>query len=240
MILITRLNEDNISIRKNLSLLKIKSLSEPIYKIKFISKALKEEENKIFIVVSKQTVKAIKYNPNYKNIKKSLFIAVGKQTSLELKQIGVNVKLIATNSNDLISKIKKNKLHKQNSFEYLCGNHFNRDFMSQLQKLNRKSKKNILYNVIPNQKFSKNTLVQLKKQKVKMVLLFSKLACKTFLKIYRGHKLENSIINEIHFVSLSKEIALILKNKKCRVSCARSPQLQSLLKKACSIYPRLL
>ena len=239
MILITRLNEDTISIRKNLSLLKIKSLSEPIYKIKFISKSLKEEENKIFIVVSKQTVKAIKCNPNFKNIKKSLFIAVGKQTSLELKQIGVNVKLIATNSNDLISKIKKNKLHKQNSFEYLCGNHFNRDFMSQLQKLNRKSKKNILYNVIPNQKFSKNTLVQLKKQKVKMVLLFSKLACKTFLKIYREHKLEKSIINQIHFISLSKEIALILKNKKYRVSCASSPQLQSILKKACSIYPRL-
>ena len=111
--------------------------------------------------------------------------------------------------------------------------------MSQLQKLNRKSKKNILYNVIPNQKFSKNTLVQLKKQKVKMVLIFSKLACKTFLKIYRGHKLEKSIIKQIHFVSLSKEIALILKNKKYRVSCASSPQLQSLLKKACSVYPRL-
>ena len=239
MILITRLKEDNKLISKNLSLLKIKSLSEPIYKIKFISKALKEEENKIFIVVSKQTVKAIKHNPNYKNIKKSLFIAVGKQTSLELKQIGINVKLIAANSSNLISKIKKNKLHKQNNFEYLCGNHFNRDFMTQLQKLNRKSKKNILYNVIPNQKFSKNTLVQLKKQKVKMVLLFSKLACKTFLKIYREHKLEKSIINKIHFISLSEEIALILKNKKYRVSCASSPQLQSLLKKACSIYPRL-
>ena len=70
MILITRLKEDNKLISKNLSLLKIKSVSEPIYKIKFLSKALKEEENKIFIVVSKQTVKAIKHNPNYKNIKK--------------------------------------------------------------------------------------------------------------------------------------------------------------------------
>ena len=108
MILITRLKEDNKSIRKHLSLLKIKSLSESIYKIKFISKTLREEENKIFIVVSKQTVKAIKRNPEFKNIKKSFFIAVGKQTSLALKKIGINVKLIALNSTDLISKIKKN------------------------------------------------------------------------------------------------------------------------------------
>jgi len=239
MILITRLKEDNKSIRKNLSLLKIKSISEPIYKIKFISKTLREEENKIFIVVSKQTVKAIKCNPDFKNIKKSSFIVVGKQTSLALKKIGINVKLQAVNSSDLISKIKKNKLHKQNSFEYLCGNHFNRDFMTQLQRLNKKSKKNILYNIIPNQKFSKNTLAQLKKQNVKMVLLFSKLACKTFLKIYRGHKLEKYIIKRIHFITLSKEIALILKNKKYRVSCARSPQLESLLKKAHTTYMTL-
>ena len=240
MILITRLREDNKTIQKNLSLLKIKSLSEPIYKIKFLSKALHEEENKIFIVVSKQTVRAIKHNRNFKQIKKSVFVAVGKQTSLELKRIGLNVKFFAINSSDLISKIKKNKLHKQNSFEYLCGNYFNKDFMTQVRKLNKKSKKNVLYNIIPNKKFSKNTLVHLRNQKVKMVLLFSKLACKTFLKIYRAHKLETSIIKEIHFLSLSKEIAQSLKNKKYKVSWARSPQLQSLLKKVSSIYPSLL
>ena len=74
---------------------------------KFISKTLREEENKIFIVVSKQTVKAIKCNPDFKNIKKCSFIVVGKQTSLALKKIGINVKLKAVNSSDLISKIKK-------------------------------------------------------------------------------------------------------------------------------------
>ena len=240
MILITRLREDNKTIQKSLSLMKIRSLSEPIYKITFLSKTLREEENKIFIVVSKQTVKAIKHSRNFKHIKKSVFVTVGKQTSLELKRIGLNVKFFAINSSDLISKLKKNKLHKQNSFEYLCGNYFNKDFMNQIRKLNKKSKKNVLYNVIPNKHFSKNTLLHLKNKKVKMVLLFSKLAFKTFLKIYRAHKLETSIINEIHFVSLSKEIAQSLKNKKYKVSWARSPQLQSLIKKASSIYPSLL
>jgi len=108
--------------------MKIRSLSEPIYKITFLSKTLREEENKIFIVVSKQTVKAIKHSRNFKHIKKSVFVTVGKQTSLELKRIGLNVKFFAINSSDLISKLKKNKLHKQNSFEYLCGNYFNKRF----------------------------------------------------------------------------------------------------------------
>ena len=68
MILTTRLKEDNKIIQKSLKAYKIKSIGEPLYKIKYLSKTLYAEEDKIFIVASKQAVKIIQSKINVKNL----------------------------------------------------------------------------------------------------------------------------------------------------------------------------
>ena len=62
MILTTRLKEDNRIIKKSLKTYKIKSAEESLYKIKYLSKRVNDENNKIFIVASKQAIKSIKLN----------------------------------------------------------------------------------------------------------------------------------------------------------------------------------
>ena len=76
MILITRLKEDNITIKKKLDAFKIKSSAEPLYKIKYLSKKINHENEKIFIVASKQAVKAIHSNVKRGNLKKSVFLCL--------------------------------------------------------------------------------------------------------------------------------------------------------------------
>ena len=236
MILTTRLKEDNRIIKKSLKTYKIKSAEESLYKIKYLSKRVNDENNKIFIVASKQAIKSIKLNIKKGNLKNSIFFVIGKKTSLKLKKLGLNVKLVSQNSNELISKIKKNKNYKKNKFEYLCSNTFNKQFFLQLQKINENSTKNILYHLAPNKKFSKKTYILLKQRKIKMILFFSKFTCINFFKICRAHKLKRRNLNEIYFVTLSKDIGVLPCLKSHKVSWAERPQLTSILKKVKLTY----
>ena len=236
MILTTRLEEDNKIVQKSLKAYKIKSIGEPLYKIKYLSKTLYAEEDKIFIVASKQAVKIIQSKINLKNLRNSIFFVIGKQAANKLKKNGLKVQLVSKNSKDLISKIKKYKKYKKNKFEYLCGNIFNKDFMMQLRKYNKNSKKNIIYHMLPNKKFSKKTLLQLKKQNIKMILIFSKYACKSFFSICKFHKLEKSTLSKIRYITLSKDIAIMPQLNRKEVIWATQPQLASMLKKATTHY----
>lgn len=231
MILITRLKEDNITIKKKLDAFKIKSSAEPLYKIKYLSKKINHENEKIFIVASKQAVKVIHSNVKKGNLKKSVFLVIGKQSSLQLKKFGLKVKLVSRNSNELIKKIKKNKSYKKNKFEYLCANTFNKDFFLKLCKINKNTKKNILYNLVPNQKFSKKTLKLLRQQNITTVLFFSKFSCNTFFKLCRSNKLNKKKLSEIQYITLSKEIANLQFLKSYNVSWADHPNLASMLQK---------
>ena len=76
MILITRLKEDNTTIIKKLDALKIKSSGETLYKIKYLSKKINHEDEKIFIVASKQAVKVILSNVKRGNLKKAFFLSL--------------------------------------------------------------------------------------------------------------------------------------------------------------------
>ena len=236
MILITRLKEDNAMIKKKLDAFKIKSSAEPLYKIKYLSKQINYEDEKIFIVASKQAIRVIHANVKKGNLKKSIFLVIGKQSSLQLKKIGLKVKLVAQNSNELIKKIKKNKFYKKNKFEYLCANTFNKDFFLKLCKINKNSKRNILYNLVPNKKFSEKTLKLLRQQKITTILFFSKFACHTFFHLCRSNKLNRNKLSGIQFITLSKEIADLQCLKAYKVSWADRPSLASILQKATSTH----
>ena len=150
--------------------------------------------------------------------------------------MGLKVKLVAQNSNDLIKKIKKNKLYKGNKFEYLCANTFNKDFFLKLCKINKNSKRNILYNLVPNKKFSEKTLKLLRQQKITTILFFSKFACHTFFHLCRSNKLNRNKLSGIQFITLSKEIADLQCLKAYKVSWADRPSLASILQKATSTH----
>ena len=236
MILITRLKEDNKTIKKKLDAFKIKSSGESLYRIKYLSKKINHEDEKIFIVASKQAVKIIRSNIKRGNLKRSIFLVIGNQSSLQLKKLGLKVKLVAQNSNDLIKKIKKNKSYKRNKFEYLCANAFNKDFYSELCKFNKNTRKVIIYKLVPNQKFSKKTLELLRQKNIKIVLFFSKFSCNTFFQLCRSHKLNRKNLNGIHYITLSKEIAYLHFLKTYKVSWAKRPSLASILQKVISIH----
>ena len=149
--------------------------------------------------------------------------------------MGLKVKLVAQNSNDLIKKIKKNKLYKGNKFEYLCANTFNKDFFLKLCKINKNTKKNIIYKLVPNQKFSKKTLQLLRQQNITIVLFFSKFACNTFFQVCRSHKLNRKNLNGIQFITLSREIADLQYFRAYKVNWAKRPSLASMLQKLTSL-----
>ncbi len=236
MILITRLKEDNTTIKKKLDAFKIKSSAEPLYKIEYLSKKINHEDEKTFIVASKQAVKVIHSNVKKGNLKKSIFLVIGKQSSLQLKKLGLKVKIVAQNSHELIKIIKKNKLYEKGKFEYLCANAFNKDFFSRLCDINKSTKKNVLYNLVPNQKFSEKTLKLLRQQNITIVLFFSKFSCNTFFQLCRSHKLNRKNLNGIQYITLSKEIADLQCLKAYKVSWANRPNLASMLQKVASIY----
>ena len=238
MILITRPKENNFKTYSRLKSKKIVSRSEPVFKIKYLNKTLNPETKKIFVVVSSNAIKVIQRKKNLERIKKSVFVVVGKKSKLELKRLGFNVRLVAKDAAELLKQIRRHRLHKENSFEYLSSNIYNKQFMSGLIKLNKGSKKNVIYNLVPNISFSKATLNALIENKIKVVLFFSKFSCRIFFKICKSHKISKKILREMHFIALSKKIAEKPIEDGYAVSWSKMPEMEKLIDMAVKHYSK--
>ena len=236
MILLTRLKEENISIQKKISVKNINSISEPIAKIRYFTKTLEAENKKAFLVGSQQTLKIIKLKKNLKRIEGSIFFVIGKKSAMHLKKLKLNVKLVGINSSDLVSKIKRHKIFKDYEIEYLGSNVNNQKLIADLKKIKNKIKKNIVYEVTPNNTFTKRTLNLVIKEKIKVVMLFSKFNSDTFLKICSHHKIKKQTLSKIHFVTMSKYNASQLLKTGLHVSWPSRPELSPMIKLALKKY----
>ena len=239
MILTTRLKEDNIFIQKKLKSKQIKVMGESLFKISFRSHNIKPNNKKIFIVASKQTVRFIQHKKLIKELRSNIFFAIGKQTSLKLKKLGLKVKIVTQNSNELISKIKSSKRYKNYNFEYLCGSEFNEFFLKELKKQKISIKKNVVYDLIPNTNFSSSTVSNLKKEKIKMVLVFSKFGFKIFLRLLQKHKINKDYLKTICFLTMSREISDSLLTRGFHSNWSKKAEVQSIIKAAKVIYKSL-
>ena len=70
MILITRPKKESAKLALLLKKKNLKTFQEPLILFKYLKKKILVKENKIFIVASTQSIRAININENKKNIKK--------------------------------------------------------------------------------------------------------------------------------------------------------------------------
>ena len=203
MILITRLREDYLNTIKDLDLKKIKSISEPLYSIKYLSKRIRPSEKKIFVIPSYKSIKTIKSKKNFENLKTSTFFVIGERSNIALKKMSLKIGLVANDSEELLIKIKNSKRFKNHSYEYLCSNFYNKEFLKKMKEAGKEIKKNIIYKITPADKLRQGTIKKINQDKIRVVLVFSKSAGSTFIKLCKKHKIKKSNLVKIKFVSMS-------------------------------------
>ena len=213
MILITRpvseAKEFSIALKRNNFL----NISDSILSFNFKRKKISLSNDKIFIVTSSQSVKALQKNKAiYRQlIDEGIFIAVGKKVSLNLKGIGVKkIKLVSRDTEHLLRKlVSKGSKYKKLKYEYLCGSKINDDFVSQCKSKKILIRKKVLYEPIPSKKLSKKTIQNIKNGSVKVITFFSIYTAKVFFKLAKKEDILHDLYyNNVIIMCLSRRIAL--------------------------------
>tara|TARA_Y100000768_G_C23958229_1_gene673895 strand:+ start:620 stop:1372 length:753 start_codon:yes stop_codon:yes gene_type:complete len=212
MILITRpaseAKDFSIALKRNNFL----SLSDSILSFNFRRKKISLSKNKIFIVTSSQSVKALQKNRAiYRELfDEGVFFVVGKKVSLNLKGIGVkNIKSISRDTDHLLRKIvSKGSKYKKLNYEYLCGSKINDDFISRCKNKKILIRKKILYDSIPSNELSKKTIQNIQNGKITVVTFFSIYTAKIFFNLAKNEEiLQDLRNNNVIIMCLSRRIA---------------------------------
>ena len=213
MILITRpaseAKEFSIALKSN----DFRSISESILSFSYKRKKISLSKNKIFIVTSSQSVKALQKNRAIYGelIDKGVFIAVGKKVSLNLRGLGVkNIKSISRDTEHLLRKlVSKGSKYKKLKYEYLCGSKINDDFVSQCKSKKILIRKKVIYEPIPSNELSKKTIQNIKNGSIKVITFFSIYTAKVFFKLAKKEDILHDLYyNNVIIMCLSRRIAL--------------------------------
>jgi uroporphyrinogen-III synthase len=230
MILITRPEEDAISLKNELYKLKIDSFIEPLLISNFYKITLDKIKNSELIITSKNAIKALLHN-------------IGQNKDLKINTMTENISNFArlsgfTNMKNFncknIAEFQEkiiNNLSKESRFIYLSGRHITKDIVSNLKNHNFHIEQEIIYEMMPVENFTSSCISLLRTKKIKAVTLLSKRSAEIFQILSKKNNIDLS--NFKYFV-LSKEIAHSMKSDNVMVS--EFPNQKSLVDK---IYTEL-
>ena len=230
MILITRHKTENKKLSILLKNKKIKVVDESFVYFKNLNKLIKYKENKVFIVASTQAVKTIALKKNLSKINKSTFLAVGEKTTKQLKKLGLKVIVSSPTSSKLAKEIKKNKLFKERSFEYLCSNIYNKEFLQDLKQNGFKISLNKVYRTEAKKLMTNHLVKKLNDNQIHMILFFSLFAMKIFFTLCRKYKISKMTISQIQYLCLSKRIASYAINQQLKAKWPKYPNQDAMVK----------
>lgn len=230
MILITRHKAENKKLSALLKRKKINVVNESFVYFRHLNKLIKYKENKIFIVASTQAIKTIALKKNLNQINKSLFLAVGEKTKKQLNQLGLKVLISSPNSSTLLKKIKKRKLKKERSFEYLCSNIYNKEFVQNLKKNGFNIHLNIVYRSEAKKLMTKHLIKKLNNKKINTIVFFSLFAMKSFFSLCQKYKVSKIALSQMEYLCLSKRIASYAINRKLKAKWPSYPDQAEMIK----------
>jgi uroporphyrinogen-III synthase len=187
-ILITRPKNLSEQIAQKLAKKNIESVIQPLFQIVEIDDLNPVNlQPQAIIITSSASICALEKLGIRKTIP---ILSVGEVTSSNLKKIGYNNILSASNSASSLLELSLEKLNK-NSGEiiYLSGELITLDLASKLQEKGFKARRIITYTTEEIKEFSLETIDKIKKYEIKEVWLYSKNSTKIFHKLIKKHNL---------------------------------------------------
>jgi len=210
MILITRPINDAIELQKQLKKKNIQSLIDPLTSFKFINRKIKLNENDICICASQRCVEAL---VRFKNINNISLIVVGiKVEKLLRKNNFKNILFTALDTKGLIKWMRK-KNNQDNHYIYLSGSIANDEFITDLKKFKISFRRKIIYQTIFKKTFNRDTIKNLKRNKITGVVFYSKSSVKTYFRLLKKYKMTHFSSHQVFFI-LSLRISDSLKKYK--------------------------
>ena len=217
MILITRPINDAIELQKQLDKKNIQSLIDPLTSFKFINRKIKLNENDIYICASQRCVESL---ARLKNINNIFLIVVGKKVEKLLRQSNFkNILFTALDTKKLIKWMRK-KNNQDKHYVYLSGSIANDEFISDLKKFKISFKRKIIYQTIFKKTFNRDTIKNLKQNKITGVVFYSKSSVKTYFMLLKKYQMKHFSGNQLFFV-LSPRISELLKKYKFKPSVVK-------------------
>ena len=222
MILITRPKEDNDKLSILLSKKNIEYKKENLISFRILRKKIYFQNDKIFLIASKQAVRSLVSKKNIDVIRKSSFLVIGDKVKKDLLKLNVkNIIAFAKDSESLLRKIKLNKKLVGRSLEYLCSNVYNKQFVNELKNLNFKFSLNQVYETIPKENLRKSTGVAILDGKIDAVVFFSIYTFKTFIKLCKQQGINKTYLNRLTYIAFSERIAQEIKKSNFHVKSAK-------------------
>ena len=214
MILITRPKKEANILANILSEQNYKTFTEPLIKFQYLKTKIKNYPKKIFIITSQQAVVSIINNDCVEELKKAHLAVVGNSVKESLANIGVKkINCFGNDSDELRKKILKKRNY---IFEYLSSNITNEEFVNYLLSQGIKITLHQTYNTVVKSKFTKIFLFNLRKNKLKAALFFSKLTAETFLDLI-NQTMDDELalsIKKIQIFCLSRRISDVFSSSK--------------------------
>ena len=210
MILITRPINDAIELQKQLKKKKIQSLIDPLTSFKFINRKIKLNENDICICASQRCVESLVRLKNINNI--SLIVVGIKVEKLLRKNNFRNILFTALDTKGLIKWMRK-KNNQDNHYIYLSGSIANDEFITDLKKFKISFRRKIIYQTIFKKTFNRDTIKNLKRNKITGVVFYSKSSLKTYFRLLKKYKMTHFSSHQVFFI-LSLRISDSLKKYK--------------------------
>ena len=217
MILITRPINDAIELQKQLKKKNIQSLIDPLTSFKFINRKIKLNENDICICASQRCVESLVRLKNINNI--SLIVVGIKVEKLLRKNNFKKILFTALDTKELIKWMRK-KNNQDRHYIYLSGSIANDEFITDLKKFKISFRRKIIYQTIFKKTFNRDTIKNLKQNKITGVVFYSKSSVKTYFRLLKKYNMTHFSDNQLFF-ALSLRISEPLKKYKFRSSVVK-------------------
>lgn len=215
MILITRPKQDAIEFASDIQKLDLEFHTDSLTYIKYKKPKLSLDETRVILISSMNAVRSLLHlnTEQKKQLSRFNFIIIGQRAADALITIGIKkILFVCQDSEQLIQKLKKNKTrHKIN---YFCSNIINEDFVDQLRKKNVDLLLTNTYSILKKKKLLTKTCKLISQKKIKIVTFFSSHNANLFFMLLKESKIEQSYMNQTHFLCLSPNIGKVVKMQK--------------------------
>lgn len=229
MILITRPKEQSIELSLKLNRNGFQTFQENLYSIKYLKYKINCDSEIFYIFPSIHSVKSLIINNHINKFKEAKIFAIGSKVKKILKDTGlIKVNKTFVDSNELLNLLKINK-YKNCRLVYLSGNFTNKVFFKKANEQGINIKKRIVYKTKPRTKLTNNLIKKIKFGQISVILFYSVLASKTFIKLISDQKIIFDS-DKIKFICISKRVAKPLFDQKYKfVYAANLPNQEAII-----------
>tara|TARA_B100002019_G_scaffold284258_1_gene291693 strand:- start:32 stop:745 length:714 start_codon:yes stop_codon:yes gene_type:complete len=231
MILITRPEEEAIKLKKILKKQGLQCHIDSLSKIENVLTKVKFDVDGIAMLTSLRATKI--FVKKYNKSKNTPLIIIGLNSYKKAVDSGFsNIIFFGEHSNEVYKFLKKNvKKNKPQKIIYFTSTVINEHFILKIKELGYQVNSRVVYKTNFKQRLKPLTVQLIKKNKLKVCLIYSQQNANHFCKLINSHGLYD-YSKKIIFVTISKMVSQILKkNGYKRVRTAAKPNQKSVVKK---------